>query len=102
MSATGGELRWETVRRPAELRYPPLIAGYTDKLGATYDWLERELDVDAPVHIGHIAIATILDWIEFRNLAPFRSGRPRLSAWLDEFTARPSMRATPMSGETRD
>jgi glutathione S-transferase len=102
LSDTGGALRWETVRRPAEFRYAPLIAGYTDKLTASYDWLERELDVDTPLHVGHIAIATILDWIEFRKLASFRDGRPRLSAWLDEFTARPSMRATPMAGETVD
>ena len=102
LSHTGGDLRWETVRRPEEFRYQPLIDGFTQKLNAAYDWLERELDVDAPVHVGHIAIATILDWIEFRKMPPFRAGRPRLSAWMDEFTARPSMRATPMAGETVD
>ena len=102
LSATGGDLRWETVRRPAEFRYAPLIAGFTDKLDATYDWLERELDVEPPVHVGHIAVATILDWIEFRRMPPFRAGHPRLSAWLDEFARRPSMRATPMAGETQD
>ena len=51
-------MRWETVRRPEALRYPPLRDGYMQKLVATYDWLERELDVDAPVHVGHIALAT--------------------------------------------
>jgi glutathione S-transferase len=102
LSVTGGDLRWETVRRPQEFRYQPLIDGYTQKLNATYDWLERELDADAPIHVGHIAIATILDWSEFRKMPPFRTDRPRLSAWLDEFTARPSMRATPMAGETQD
>lgn len=40
------------------------------------------------------------DWLEFRDLASIRPGHPRLSAWLDAFTARPSMRATPLSGET--
>lgn len=102
LAVTGGDLRWETVRRPAEFRYQPLIDGYTQKLNATYDWLERELDVDSPLHVGHIAIATILDWIEFRKMSPFRAGRPRLSGWLDEFNRRPSMRATPMAGETVD
>lgn len=102
LADAGIQLRWETVRRPAELRYPPLSDGYTQKLITSYDWLERELDSDAPVHVGHIALATCLDWLEFRELPGFREGRPRLSAWLDEFAKRLSMRATPLSGETRD
>jgi glutathione S-transferase len=102
LADAGIQLRWETVRRPAELRYPPLRDGYTQKLMTSYDWLERELDIDAPVHVGHIALATCLDWLEFRELPRFRDGRPRLSAWFDDFTKRPSMRATPLSGETQD
>ena len=102
LADAGIQLRWETVRRPAELRYPPLSDGYTQKLITSYDWLERELDSAAPVHVGHIALATCLDWLEFRELPGFREGRPRLSAWFDEFAKRPSMRATPLSGETRD
>ena len=98
----GIALRWETVRRPAEFRYPPLQDGFAQKLVASYDWLEQELDVSAPLHLGHIALATALDWIEFRNLPDFRKGRPRLTAWFTEFAERPSMRATPLSGETRD
>ena len=98
----GIALRWETVRRPAELRYPPLRDGYAEKLTASYDWLETELDVSAPVHVGHIALATALDWLEFRALPSFRTGRPRLTGWFDAFAARPSMKATPLSGETQD
>lgn len=94
--------RWETVRRPEPLRYAQLRDGYHEKLIAGYDWLERELDVAAPVHVGHIALATCLSWLEFRGLPDFRARRPRLSEWLDEFQGRPSMRATPLSGETHD
>jgi glutathione S-transferase len=99
---TGIALRWEMVRRPEELRYPLLRDGYIGKLIASYDWLERELDVDSQIHIGHIALATTLSWLEFRELPGFRKCRPRLAAWLDGFEGRPSMRATPLSGETRD
>lgn len=98
----GIAFRWETVRRPEPLRYAPLRDGYLDKLIACYDWLDRELDVEAPVHVGHIALATALSWFEFRDLPTFRPGRPRLCAWFDAFEARPSMRATPLSGETHD
>jgi glutathione S-transferase len=102
LADSGIAIRWETVRRPPELRYPPLRDGYTEKLVASYDWLERELDVGSPVHVGHVALATCLDWLEFRELPAFRAGRQRLAAWFDEFAKRPSMRATPLAGETHD
>ncbi|UHQ25016.1 glutathione S-transferase [Lysobacter sp. 5GHs7-4] len=98
----GIKVRWETVRRPEALRYPALREGYTEKLLTSYDWLESELDTDAPLHVGHIAVATALSWLEFRELPDFRAGRPRLSAWFDAFQTRASMRATPLSGETHD
>lgn len=98
----GVAIRWETVRRPEPLRYPPLRDGYIEKLLASYDWLEGELDDDAPLHIGHIAVATALSWLEFRQLPGFRDRSPRLAAWYDRFNTRESMRATPLSGQTVD
>lgn len=98
----GIALRWETVRRPPDLRYALLRDGYAEKLVASYDWLETALDASAPLHVGHIALATALDWIAFRDLPSFRENRPRLTAWFNEFAARPAMQATPLSGETQD
>lgn len=102
VAEAGIALRWETVRRPAPLRYPRLAAGHTDKLIASYDWLERELNVDGDLDVGHIAAATALEWIAFRDLPGFREGRPRLSAWLDSFARRPSMQCSSMHGDTHD
>lgn len=102
LADAGIALRWETVRRPQALRYPPLRDGYAEKLLASYDWLERELDHSSPIHVGHIALATVLSWIEFRELPGFRGNRPQLTAWFDAFETRPSMQATPLSGETHD
>jgi glutathione S-transferase len=102
LADAGIAVRWETVRRPESLRYPPLRDGYIAKLHASYDWLEHNLAFEAPTHVGHIAAATALSWLEFRELPGFRDKHPRLSAWLDGFAGRPSMRATPLSGETRD
>jgi len=102
LAESGIALRWESARRPAALRYPALHDGYVDKLRASYDWLERDIDVDSQLHVGHIALATTLSWIEFRQLPSFRDQHPRLITWFDEFEARPSMRKTPLSGETRD
>jgi glutathione S-transferase len=102
VAEAGISYRWETVRRPVHLRYPPLAAGYAEKLIAAYDWAEANCDHEGPVHVGHIALATALAWLEFRDLPSFRTGRPKLVAWFDAFALRPSMRATPLSGETID
>lgn len=101
LAQAGIGLRWETERRPEALRYPALADGYGEKVEQTYDWLEQTLNVDAPLDIGHIALATALSWMAFRNLPSFRD-RKKLSVWFDAFEERPSMRATPLSGETHD
>jgi glutathione S-transferase len=102
LAEAGIAVRWESVRRPPEFRFPRLQEGYEQKLISSYDWLEQVLDVDTPVHVGHIALATCLGWLEFRRLPGFREGRPRLSAWFDAFADRPSMQRTPLSGQTHD
>jgi glutathione S-transferase len=98
----GIQVRWETVRRPEALRYPALRDGYIGKMTASYDWLEQELAVDEPIDVGQIAVATALDWVEFRGLPDFRAGRPRLARWFDRFQERASMLATPLTGDTQD
>lgn len=98
LAQTGIALRWETQRRPEHLRYEALAEGFREKIEETYDWLEGELDDDA-LHVGHVALATALSWMAFRDLPSFR-GRKRLTRWFDAFETRPSMLATPLSGET--
>ncbi|EZF31146.1 Glutathione S-transferase [Trichophyton interdigitale] len=114
LADVGIAVRWETTRRPETLRYPELSANLSRKLVESFDWLERELDVDVDgkdndedgggaVHVGHIALATALSWLLFRGVGEdFRQGRPRLAAWFERFESRPSMKATPLSGETLD
>lgn len=103
MAEAGIAVRWEAVRRPEHLRYPVLQSGYERKLEESYAWLEGELkgDETEQPHIGHIALATTLDWLEFRGLPSFR-GHARLAAWYDAFSQRLSMRQTPLSGDTHD
>lgn len=98
----GIALRWETERRPAHLRHPPLAEGQAAKLAESYDVIERQNGLDGPIHLGHIALATALAWLEFRALPDFRAGRPKLALWYEAFSARPSMKATDYSGETQD
>lgn len=101
LAESGIAVRWETVRRPEALRYDDLRDGYIDKLVTSFAWLEDEMDFDAELHIGHVALATTLDWLEFRGLPSFRK-HPRLSNWFNSFAQRKSMMATPLSGDTID
>jgi glutathione S-transferase len=102
LADAGIALRWEAVRRPEELRYPPLREGYRQKLVAAYDWAEANIDDHEEVNVGHVALATALSWLHFRGLPDFRPQRPRLTGWMKRFEERPSMLATPLSGETQD
>ncbi|MFD2053450.1 glutathione S-transferase family protein [Mesorhizobium calcicola] len=101
LAQTGIALRWETERRPEQLRYSALAEGYREKIEASYDWIESALDDDALFHVGHIALATTLSWMAFRHLPPFRA-RARLTRWFDAFEKRASMQATLLSGDTHD
>lgn len=96
--------RWEAVRRPPELRWAAMHAGQIQKVAAACDWLEAELAgarAAAP-DIGAVALATALSWIEFREVYDFLNGRPRLTRWYHALSARPSMLATALTGETQD
>jgi glutathione S-transferase len=97
----GIALRWEMVRRPEALRWPQIAGGYRDKLLTSYDVLERDASLDGPLDIGQIALATTLSWLVFRELPAF-ADRPRLARWYEVFCQRPSMLATPLSGQTHD
>lgn len=101
LAQTGIGLRWEWERRPEHLRFAALAEGYAEKIEETYDWLERTLEPEGAVDVGQIALATALSWMAFRDLPSFRN-RPKLTRWFDAFEGRPSMLATPLSGETFD
>lgn len=101
----GISVRHETVRRPPPYRYAAMREGQTEKLTASYDFLETHaagFPGGDRFDLGRIALATALDWIAFRGLPDFEAGRPRLSTWYRATIERPSMRATAYEGETQD
>ena len=102
MAESGIAVRWETIRRPEGKRHPPLRDGHLRKLQAAYGFAERAIDHGAEVDVGCIALAAALSWLEFRYMPSFRADHPALGRWLDDFSDRPSMRATPLDGDTVD
>lgn len=97
----GIKLRWEMERRPEALRYPAYAEGQAYKLEETYRFIEKNIELSGPMTLGHIALATALDWIAFRNLSDF-SHQQRLTEWQQAFCERASMQATTYSGQTHD
>ena len=113
----GGEARWRALRlhaladglsdaaitvrredrRPDGLHWDGWKEAHVRKLVQTYDLVERDVELlSGPLTIGHAALATALEWIEFRSVGPaFRPGRPRLAGWYADFARRPSMLAMP-------
>jgi glutathione S-transferase len=64
------------------------------------DLLEKETkDLGKPnaknTTLGHIAIGCALGYLDFRFAADdWRAGRPKLAAWYEVYSKRPSMAAT--------
>ena len=60
------------------------------------DWIEQHIELlEGPLNIGQISLGCGLGWIEFRlGRELWADGRPKLVAWYDGFSKRPSMAAT--------
>lgn len=86
------EGRW----RPAERHEPKWVAYQTDKVTRALAALEADLPgLDAMPHIGQIALACVLGYLDLRFGGRWREDHPRLVAWLDGFAAKvPAFAAT--------
>jgi glutathione S-transferase len=88
--------RYETALRPEPLRWPEWIAGQRHKIADTLNTLERDVDLLAgELTIGNISVACALGYLDLRFADDaWRTGRPKLDAWLVEVSKRESLRAT--------
>ncbi len=85
-----GRYRGEDKREP---KWPELQAG---KVQRGLDHAEARLATPSPdLHIGHVALACALGYLDLRFEGRWRANYPRLVAWLDDFSARvPAFEAT--------
>jgi glutathione S-transferase len=68
-----------------------------DKVDRRSPIAEATLSTPAPtIHVGHIALACALGYLDLRFGGRWREGHPRLVAWLEDFEER-----VPSFGETR-
>ncbi len=89
------EGRW----RPAERHEPKWIAYQTDKVTRGLAALEADVPgLDATPHVGQIALACMLGYLDLRFGGRWREEHPKLVAWLDTFATRvPTFEATKMA-----
>jgi glutathione S-transferase len=88
--------RYETFLRPEERRWPEWIEGQKLKFRRALDSLEAESDAFRDtIDIGTITLGCALGYLDFRyGDEDWRAARPRLAAWFERFSRRPSMART--------
>lgn len=86
--------RYETFLRPENLRWTDWVEEQLEKVRRSLDQLENET-LGETVDIGTISAACALGYLDFRySDEGWRDTRPKLAAWFEKFSARPSMSAT--------
>ena len=86
--------RYETFLRPENLRWSDWIEGQMQKVRRSLDALDAE-PLGETVDIGTISVACALGYLDFRFPDEgWRDTRPKLAAWFEMFSARPSMSET--------
>ncbi len=75
--------------RPADRHEPKWVEHQLGKVQRGLDYAEAHLSTPAQtLHIGHIALACALGYLDLRMGGRWREGYPKLVAWLADFEAR--------------
>jgi glutathione S-transferase len=75
--------------RPVEKHEPKWIEHQTDKISRALAALEAAPPALTTVpHVGHIALASALGYLDFRFDGVWRKNHPKLVKWLGEFAAK--------------
>ncbi|MBL8905784.1 MAG: glutathione S-transferase family protein [Rhizobiales bacterium] len=90
--------RYETGVRPKELQWAGWIARQRARVKDSLDDLDRNWSATlAEVNVGSIAVAVVLDYIDFRMPDwAWAEGRQNLKAFHADFSKRPSMTRYPL------
>ena len=88
--------RYESTLRPAVKLWQDWLDAQIGKIDRSLGAMEAEaLQLEGVINIGTITIACALGYLDFRySEMNWRTERPALTAWYDDFLQRPSMVAT--------
>jgi glutathione S-transferase len=89
-------IRYETVDRPQQFRWPAWIQGQMAKIHDAMDRFEKVFaSGEERVDIGTISIGCALGYLDFRFASyDWRATHPATADWFARFDERPSMRET--------
>lgn len=82
--------------RPEDMHHQPWLDRQAGKVSRALAELEKEPPMmGKPPHVGHIALACALGYLDLRFEGKWREGHPKLVGWLDAFAnAVPAFEAT--------
>ncbi len=87
--------RYETVVRPEPLRWKAWIDGQLLKVDQSLDFLEAHVRDLEGLTIGTVSVGCALGYLDFRYAdRNWRGGRPKLAAWWETGSRRPSFEKT--------
>lgn len=88
--------RYEVAVRPEALRWTDWVEGQKRKIFGGLDALEGEVSTwGDDFDIGQIGAACVCGYLDFRFAdLNWRAGRPKLTAWFERASQRPSMKET--------
>lgn len=87
---------YEARFRPPEKRHPEWVDYQSAKVARALEHLEANVpEQDSAIHVGHVALACALNYIDFRIDSEWRASGPNLANWLDHFAEQ-----VPAYGET--
>jgi glutathione S-transferase len=88
---------YENRLRPEDKRFDPWLEGQKAKILRALDAVEALwiAHLEGPMDAAAIAVAATLGYLDFRfGALNWRDGRPKLAAWFEGWTVRPSFIAT--------
>lgn len=82
--------------RPADKQSPDALSKQAGVMNRALDMLERRVgELDGPVTIGQLTVGCALGYLDLRFADDqWRKSRPKLAAWFETFSKRPSMAST--------
>ena len=78
---------YEKRLRPEEMWFSPWIDKQLARIARAVDALNANPPAGASPNIGDLALAAALGYLDFRLAGEWRTGRPKLVSWLDDFAA---------------
>lgn len=82
--------------RPADKQSPDALTKQAGVMNRALDALEKRVgELDGPVTIGQVTVGCALGYLDLRFADDqWRKSRPKLAAWFETFSKRPSMSST--------